>query len=703
MASNSRTTMLGAGKVISNPKTASTHQEVMKTPLMEEDITAHEMANALRFLAIDAVEEARSGHPGMPMGAADIITTLWTKFIHFDPNRPDWIDRDRFILSAGHGSMLLYALLYLIGTKGVNLDDLKQFRQFNSRTPGHPERSCLPGVEVTTGPLGQGLGMAVGMAIAQSHLNGLYKDDIINHHVYVLASDGDLMEGISHESISLAGHLGLGSLIILYDSNDITIDGAKSLADSHHVETRFQSAHWHVQTIDGHNHQNIADALSAAQKSEAPSLIVCQTKIGFGAPNKEASAQVHGAPLGEEEVLATREALRWKGRPFRVPSRILDEWRITGLKIARKHVEWQKRWNGLPEATQNEVTRRFDNDLPDGLRVAITQLKRKLAREDEMATRKASNVVLERVNKLFPEMMGGSADLTSSNQTKTSEQTIFSAQNHSGQYIHYGVREHAMAAAMNGMAAHGGVLPYGGTFLVFSDYMRPSLRLAAMMGLRVIYIFSHDSIGLGEDGPTHQPIEHLASLRAIPNLNVFRPADAVEVAESWEIALTQKRTPSAILLTRQEVPILRHVRSEQNRCRNGAYEIKPVDGIEDITLIASGSEVALAIEASRKIESERVSTRVISMPCLDLFLKQSLEYQTQMIGGGEIRIIIEAASNSNWQDIAGPDSHFIGLNQFGASAPYRELYAHFGLTADKIAKTSIDMLEQRRQRKGEDL
>ncbi len=702
MSSSHRTTLLGAGQVISSSKKPEGESQAPNLAAAQSsDISPQEMANALRFLAIDAVEAAKSGHPGMPMGAADIITALWTNFISFDPHRPDWPNRDRFVLSAGHGAMLLYALLYLIGVEGVTIDDLKNFRQLGSRTPGHPERGCLPGVEVTTGPLGQGLGMAVGMAIAERQMHSTLSainDDIVNHWTYVLASDGDLMEGISHEAISLAGHLKLARLIVFHDNNQITIDGDIALAGSGDVLARFESAGWHSVIVDGHDPDAITSAVREAQKAEKPSLISCQTKIGFGAPNKEGTHHSHGAALGAEEVAATRQALNWSAAPFEVPGKILDAWRIAGLRIAKKSGPWQKTWDALPENIKSEIMRRQNNDLPDGTARAISQCKRMLSREKSLATRKASGAVIETLSELLPGMVGGAADLTESTNTKPKELQTLSAENHGGRYIHYGVREHAMGAIMNGIAAHGGMLPYGGTFLVFSDYCRPSIRLAALMGLRVIYVFTHDSIGLGEDGPTHQPIEHLAALRAIPGLNVLRPADAVETAECWDIAIRQKNNPSAILLTRQNVPTLRGAQSEENRSRQGAYQLRGVDGAEDATLIASGSEVSLALEARRLLTAKRIATRVISIPCLDIFAAQPPEYQAEILGDSNVRVVIEAAAESNWQRVAGGETIFIGLKNFGASGAGEKLFPHFGLTPEAIAETVLDAIEKNKEK-----
>ncbi len=702
MASSHRTTLLGAGQVISSSKKTENETPTPELAAVQSsEVSAQDMANAIRFLAIDAVEKAQSGHPGMPMGAADIITTLFTRFISFDPHKPEWLNRDRFILSAGHGSMMLYALLYLIGIEEITIDDIKNFRQLGAKTPGHPERGCLPGIEATTGPLGQGLAMGVGMAIAERQMHSVFShqsDDIVNHWTYVLASDGDLMEGISHEAISLAGHLKLGRLVILHDSNQNTIDGKTELADSSNIIARFQSAGWHSLSVDGHDHEAIAQALTDAQNSEQPSFISCKTKIGFGAAKKEGSHQSHGAPLGADEVAATRQKLGWHAPPFEVPGKILDAWRIAGLRMAKKNGPWQKKWSALPENVKSELTRRQTSELPDGTARALSECKRQLAREKNLATRSASGVVLERLNELLPELIGGSADLTGSNNTKTTAQEIFSAENHSGKYIHYGVREHAMAAIMNGLAAHGAMMPYGGTFLIFSDYCRPAIRLAALMGLRVIYVLTHDSIGVGEDGPTHQPIEHLASLRAIPGLNVFRPADSVETAECWDIAIRQKNNPAAILLTRQKVPTIRNAQTEENRSRQGAYQLRGVDGAEDATLIASGSEVNIALEARRLLGAKRIAARVISVPCLDIFAAQPLEYQAEILGDSNVRCVIEAATESNWQRIAGGKTIFIGLDQFGASAPGDTLFPHFGLTADAVADAVLDAIEKNKDK-----
>lgn len=706
MSSNMRTSLIGSGQVISQPKSKDEEnpasQEAAATSSADADLAkGREMANAIRFLAVDAVEKANSGHPGMPLGAADIITTLWTKFISFDPHNPDWIDRDRFILSAGHGSMLLYALLYLIGIDGVGIEDIKKFRQLGSCTPGHPERGSIPGIEVTTGPLGQGFAMAVGEAIAERQLNSLYGDDIIEHYSYVLASDGDLMEGISFEAASLAGHLKLNKMIVLYDSNNITIDGNTELSDSTNTALRFESLGWDIEEVDGHDNNKIEQAISNAQKSEKPSLIICKTKIGYGAPTKEGKAASHGAPLGKEEIASLRKALNWEHPPFEIPGNLLDDWRIAGLKMAKKRAGWQQKWGKLDNNIKNEITRRFDNNLPDGILRALNACKRKLGKERSIATRKASGAVIETLAEMLPELIGGSADLTGSNNTKAESQNIFDGQNYNGNYIHYGVREHAMAAMLNGMAAHGGMLPYGGTFLIFSDYCKPSVRLAALMGLRNIFIFTHDSIGLGEDGPTHQPIEHLASLRSIPNLNVFRPADAVETVECWDLMLKSKNTPSALLLSRQDLPVVRNAQGEENRSQRGAYELRGVDGNEDLTLIASGSEVALALAVRRRLNNKRIAARVVSVPCLDLFASQSLEFRNSILGNNTLRVVIEAAGNSNWHDVTGDGCHFIGMNSFGASGSTESVFNHFGFNEEVIADKVFEFVQRSKQKEKE--
>ncbi len=656
------------------------------------------MANAIRALAMDAVEAAKSGHPGMPMGAADIATVLFSRFLKFDPKAPDWADRDRFVLSAGHGSMLLYAVLHLLGYEQMTIEELKRFRQLGSRTPGHPEYGHAPGVETTTGPLGQGLATAVGMAIAERHLNAEFGDDLVDHRTYVLAGDGDLMEGVSHEAIGLAGHLKLSRLIVLYDDNSISIDGALDLAESGDALKRFEAAGWHAVRIDGHDPEAIAAAIEAAQESDRPSLIACRTIIGYGAPNKQGTAATHGAPLGAEEVAGARKALDWPYPPFEIPSAVRDAWRIAGLRSGQARRAWEKRLAAVDRERRGEFERRLRGELPVDLATAIREIKERFAAErPDHASRKASEMVLSAINPVVPDTVGGSADLTGSNNTLTPGLGIFSAKNYAGRYIHYGVREHGMAAAMNGMALHGGVIPYGGTFLVFSDYSRPAIRLAALMGIRVIHVMTHDSIGLGEDGPTHQPVEHLASLRAMPNLLVMRPADAMETAECWQLALESRATPSVIALTRQNLPAVRHAYSDENLCARGAYELVPASGNAMVTVFASGSEVSIAIAARSVLEREGVPTRVVSVPCFELFEAQPPEYRRAILEGTPVRVAVEAAVGFGWERFLGRDGGFVGMTGFGASAPYKQLYEHFGITADAVvaeARRRLAALDQ---------
>ncbi len=650
------------------------------------DTTRHNrMANAIRFLSIDAVQKAKSGHPGLPMGAADIATVLFTKCLKFDPTTPDWPDRDRFVLSAGHGSMLLYSVLHLLGYEDMSVAELQEFRQLGSRTAGHPEFGHAAGIETTTGPLGQGIGNAVGMALAERIMNAEFGDDIVDHYTYALAGDGDMMEGVSHEAISLAGHLKLSKLIVLFDDNGISIDGPISLADSTDVPARFKASGWATMEIDGHDPQAIASAIEAAQENDTPTLIACKTTIGYGAPNKAGTSGVHGAPLGGDEIAGTRDALEWDCDPFEIPSDIRDAWRIAGLRSAQARKEWNKRFEALDADKQAEFNRRARGDLPPGFAAAITEYKKGLsAAADTVATRKASEMALEVVNGHTPETIGGSADLTGSNNTRTSDMAAITAEDFAGRFIHYGIREHGMAAAMNGIALHGGLIPYSGTFLVFSDYCRPSIRLSALMKQRVIYVFTHDSIGLGEDGPTHQPVEHLAALRAIPNLNVYRPADAVETAECWQLAMQSRKTPSVLALTRQGLPTLRTEHEDANLCAKGAYEIAGSDDDALVSIFASGSEVAIALEAKAALDGAGVPSRVVSVPCFEEFANRSAEYQTGMIGTSPVRIAVEAAIRMGWDRFIDADGIFIGMDGFGASAPYKDLYEHFGITADAI-------------------
>ena len=644
------------------------------------------MANAIRALAMDAVQAANSGHPGLPMGVADIATVLFTKFMKFDPVESKWADRDRFVLSAGHGSMLLYSLLYLLGYEDMTLDELKNFRQLGSKTAGHPEYGHASGIETTTGPLGQGIATAVGMAMAEKKLADEFGSKVVDHHIYVLVSDGDLMEGISHEAISLAGHLGLNKLIVLFDNNGISIDGPLSLSESGDQIKRFEAANWNTLSVDGHDEKAITEAIEAAQDSDKPTMIACKTTIGFGAPNKAGKSAAHGAPLGAEEIAGARKNLGWDYAPFEIPSDVLDAWRIAGLRSSQAHKEWNKRFAGLNSDLQSEFERRMRGTLPAGFGQAILDYKKELSNEPPtMATRKSSEAALEVINAAIPETIGGSADLTGSNNTRTKGMVAWSADDFSGRFVHYGIREHGMAAAMNGMALHGGLIPYSGGFLIFSDYCRPSIRLAALMGLRVIHVLTHDSIGLGEDGPTHQPVEHLAALRAIPNLNVFRPCDAVETAECWQLALEQETTPSAIALTRQNLKPARFEFHSDNLCARGAYEVVIPEGESaGVTLFASGSEVEIAIAASELLNQAGHSTRVVSVPCFELFEAQSAEYKAATIGTSPVKIAVEAAIEMGWRRFIGDNGGFVGMTGFGASGPYKELYEHFGITAQAI-------------------
>jgi transketolase len=652
------------------------------------------MANLVRALAMDAVERAKSGHPGLPMGAADVATVLFTQFLKFNPHEPAWADRDRFVLSAGHGSMLIYALLYLTGYSSVTLDEIKRFRQLGSKTPGHPENFITPGVETTTGPLGQGLATAVGMAIAEKHMAAVFGGGIVDHKTYVLASDGDLMEGISQEAIALAGHLRLNKLIVLFDDNGISIDGALSLSDSTDQVKRFEACGWASWRIDGHDPRAIAAALEKAQTSDRPVMIACKTTIGYGAPTKAGKSSAHGSPLGADEIKGARERLGWTHAPFEVPSDILAAWRKAGERGRPAHAEWKKRLAALEAGKRAEFERRMRGDISEAaLAGAIRDVKEKLAAAPkDIATRTACEFALESLIPALPEMIGGSADLTGSNNTRTKSMQAITAADFSGRFIHYGIREHGMAAAMNGMALHGGIVPYSGTFLVFSDYSRPAIRLAALMGERVIHVLTHDSIGLGEDGPTHQPVEHLAALRAIPNLLVFRPCDAVETAECWELALRAKERPSAMALTRQNLPQLRNRLDEENVCAAGAYEIAGPDGRADVSIFATGSEVSIAVDAARILAAKGVATRVVSVPCFELFFEQPDDTRAAVIGDARVKIGVEAAVRMGWDAIIGSDGIFVGMHSFGASAPYKELYKHFGITAEAIADAALKKL-----------
>ncbi len=646
-----------------------------------------DMANAIRALSMDAVQRANSGHPGMPMGMADVATVLFTRFLKFDPTRPDWPDRDRFMLSAGHGSMLLYALLYLTGYADMTLDEIKNFRQLGSRTAGHPEYGHAVGIETTTGPLGQGLGNAVGMALAERLLNARFGAEIVDHSTYVIVGDGCLMEGISHEAASLAGHLRLGKLIVLFDDNRISIDGPTSLTVSDDQLKRFAAYGWATQSVDGHDPEAVAAAIAAAQSSARPSLIACRTVIGYGAPAKADTAKAHGAPLGEEEIAGARKKLGWPHPPFEVPQAILTAWRTAGARNAAAAKAWDTRLASLDPDRRAAFERQMDGVLPTGWRGALDRLKQAAADEaPKVATRVASQRVLDALAPEIPEMIGGSADLTGSNNTKAAGQAVVTHEDFSGGYIHYGVREHAMVAAMNGIALHGGLIPYGGTFLIFTDYCRPSIRLSALMGLRVVYVMTHDSIGLGEDGPTHQPVEHLASLRAMPNVHVFRPADTVETAEAWELALERRDGPSILALTRQGLPTVRTEKSEENLCARGAYILAPADSARQVTLLASGSEVEIALDARRLLAGEGISAAVISMPCWELFEAQPAHYRDEVLGPGTLRIGIEAAVPFGWATWLAPDGGFVGMHGFGASAPVKDLYEHFTITPEAVVE-----------------
>ncbi|EJJ24969.1 transketolase [Rhizobium sp. CF142] len=640
------------------------------------------MANAIRFLSMDAVEKANSGHPGMPMGMADVATVLFTKYLRFDPQKPHWPNRDRFVLSAGHGSMLLYSLLYLTGYPDMSVEDLKQFRQLGSKTAGHPEYGHATGIETTTGPLGQGIANAVGMAIAERKLREEFGPDLQDHYTYVINGDGCLMEGISHEAIALAGHLKLNKLILFWDNNSITIDGAVSLSDSTDQVARFKAVHWNTIEIDGHDQAAIADAIEAAHKSDRPTFIACKTVIGFGAPNKQGTHKVHGNPLGADEIAATRKALNWEYEPFVVPADVLDAWRAAGTRSDNIVKAWEETLSKSP--SKAEFTRRFTGDLPEGFDKAIDDYKKKLAEtKPTIASRKASEDALEVINGFVPETLGGSADLTPSNNTKTSQMHSITPTDFAGRYVHWGIREHGMASAMNGIALHGGLIPYGGGFMIFSDYCRPPIRLASLMGIRVIHVLTHDSIGVGEDGPTHQPVEQIAGLRAVPNLRVFRPADAVETAECWQIAMKSKDHPSALALTRQNLTTVRTEYNEKNLCELGAYTLAG-NADAKVTIFASGSEVELAVAARATLEGKGVSTRVVSVPCTELFFDQPEAYRKDVLGNSPVKIAVEAAVREGWDAFIGPEGSFIGMKGFGASGPAKKVFEHFGITADAV-------------------
>ena len=661
-----------------------------------DSITSHDrLANAIRFLAIDAVEAANSGHPGLPMGAADIATVLFTKVLKYDPSRPFWPDRDRFVLSAGHGSMLLYSVMHLAGYEKVTIDEIKRFRQLGSLTPGHPENFVTEGIETTTGPLGQGIATAVGMAMAERLLAARFGSDVVDHYTYVLASDGDLMEGISQEAADLAGHLKLSKLIVMWDDNKISIDGPTSISGSTNQLARFAASGWATAAVDGHDPEAILAALEAAKASDRPTLISCRTTIGFGSPKKAGSEKVHGSPLGAEEIVATRAALGWESPAFVVPEDALNGWRAAGAAGRAAREAWEARFAARPAEERTEFERRVAGTLPAALEGAIVAAKEKAVKDGgAVATRKSSEMVLDFITPAVPEMVGGSADLTGSNNTKAKGAKSVTPDDFSGSFIHYGVREHGMAAAMNGMALHKGLIPFSGGFMVFSDYCRPAIRLAALMGERVIHVLTHDSIGLGEDGPTHQPVEHLAALRAIPNLLVMRPCDTVETAECWQIALQSTDRPSALILSRQNLPILRTDATAVNRSAEGAYEILAASGPAQASLFATGSEVSLAVEAAKLLEAQGVPTRVVSIPSFELFLERPAAERAKVIGDAPAKVAVEAAIRMGWDAIVGSNAAFVGMTSFGASAPAKELYAHFGITAQQVAARALDQLRQ---------
>ena len=643
----------------------------------------NQLANAVRFLSIDAVQKANSGHPGMPMGMADVATVLFKYHLKFNPLNPSWANRDRFILSAGHGSMLLYSLLYLTGYKNFSINDLKNFRQLNSICAGHPEYKKNTGIETTTGPLGQGLGNSVGLAIGEEIFRKKFGSKFINHKTYVIASDGDLMEGISHEAMSLAGHLKLKNLIVFFDNNKISIDGATSLSVSDNYKKRFEAYGWNFLEVNGHNHKQISTAIKKASKSNKPTIISCKTIIGFGSPNKSGKASSHGSPLGDDEIALVRKKLKWNASPFEIPKDILDEWR----NIGKKGTNLENNWNKLlskNSKVKNSLEAMLSNKNLNNLDKLISAEKNKYFNEKPAkATRECSSMTIESITPSLSELVGGSADLSGSNNTKTKNSKVISAKDFNGNYIHYGIREHGMAAAMNGLALYGGIIPYGGTFLIFSDYCKPSIRLSALMGLKVIYIFSHDSIGLGEDGPTHQPIEQLAGLRAIPNLNVFRPADINETLECWQIALKSKKTPSAIVLSRQKLPYVNPSSTKENKCELGAYVVNATSQNNKITLVASGSEVEIALEAQKKLKESNIDSKVVSMPCQELFDQQNNQFKNEIIQKDIPVITIEAGSVMGWEKYS---KNNIGINSFGESGPYKEVYKHFDLTSDKIVE-----------------
>ncbi|MGI9393189.1 MAG: transketolase [Boseongicola sp.] len=656
-------------------------------------------ATAIRALAMDAVQAANSGHPGMPMGMADVATVLFEKHLKFDASAPNWPDRDRFILSAGHGSMLIYALLHLTGYEDMTLDQIKNFRQLRSITAGHPEFGHASGIETTTGPLGQGIANAVGFAMAEESLRARYGKKVVDHYTYVIAGDGCLMEGISHEAIGLAGMQKLSKLIVLWDDNNISIDGEVSLSDITDQKRRFQAAGWQVVECDGHDPEDIDRAITQARSSSKPSMIACKTHIGFGSPAKQDTAKAHGSPLGPDEIQDTRDVYGWHHEPFEIPADVLEAWRATGQRGAEARAEWEERFEALSPSRQTEMQRMWAGEAPKKLAGAVRRVKRDAAEtQPKVATRKASENVLEAVNPVMPENIGGSADLTGSNNTLTTDLGIFDPANRKGRYVHYGIREHGMAAAMNGMALHGGIRPYGGTFLCFTDYARGAMRLSALMGVPTTYVMTHDSIGLGEDGPTHQPVEHLAMLRATPNINVFRPADTVETAEAWELALTSAKTPSVLALSRQGLPTVRTEHKMKNLSAQGAYILAEAEDKRQAILMATGSEVEIALAAREQLQAEGIGTRVVSMPCWELFADQDDAYRRKILPPGPVRVAVEAGVRFGWDrwlfgEFGKRDKgRFVGMDGFGASAPANELYAYFGIRAEAVAEAVKGML-----------
>ena len=657
--------------------------------LFNHDKQLKSMADAIRFLTADAIEKSKSGHPGMPLGMADVATVLFTKFIKLNPEAPRWFDRDRFVLSAGHGSMLIYSLLYLLGYKDISIDDIRNFRQLGAKTAGHPEYGHLAGIDMTTGPLGQGISSAVGMALAERILNARFGDELCSHYTYVINGDGCLMEGISEEAISLAGHLGLNKLIVLWDNNNITIDGTVDKANSTDQIMRFRAVGWNTLEVDGHDYSQIEKAISQAQKSDKPTLISCRTKIGFGAPTKCGTSKCHGSPLGAEEVAAMRKALQWNYEPFEVPEDILQAWRNAG----RRGMDAYKVWEQKARAAGQPFADYIADKLPANWTEALTELKRKaVAEKTKVATRKASQMCLEAIVPHVPQIVGGSADLAASNLTLVDGMKTIVKGDYDGNNIMYGIREHAMGAVMNGLSLHGGVIPYGGTFFVFSDYMRPAMRLAALMGIRAIYVLTHDSIGVGEDGPTHQPVEHLASYRSMPNILTFRPCDVVETAEAWQLAIESEQTPSILALSRQGLPLLR-TSSEILESARGGYIIRGDKDNRQATLIATGSEVSLAVSARDRLKEEGIEVAVVSMPCTELFDRQPLDYQEEILGAVP-RIAIEAASKFGWEKYVGLDGDIIGMDGFGASGPAEQLYEHFGITVEEVVDSVKNLLKK---------